>query len=114
MIVTTDLLSLPGAELVKKEGVLGVYIPIEPGINLVSFKGEAKALLEMTYSPNKNKKKKYAHRGSLVTPVKFRDKALAPGAHVPRHRFFSWVWTNDSKVVGQADFYDIINEESQD
>lgn len=104
--ISIDLLALVDAEIVKNNGVPGVFIPIEYNGNLVERNGRLS--LYTSFSLHRSKSKRYDYKGFQVVPEECKD-AILETAKRPAYCIWGFV-PHEKNVVGESDFNAIVNE----
>ena len=101
--LTVDLMRLRDSEIVKKNGIPGVFVPIVPNCSLkLNHNGSTSAYVEVCMYEAKSTR--FEFKGMQVIPEENRDYALSNGVI---RKACAWGFTG-TKTVNEDDFNRIV------
>ncbi|MBQ0044655.1 MAG: hypothetical protein KBT05_06520 [Bacteroidales bacterium] len=104
MRVGISLTRVPGAEIIRKDGERGVFIPIEGNLDEVKHKdGVTDVFLGISFRPSRSRK--FSYSGYHSVPRKYLDKAITTPLK-GRKSPIAWIFhrhTDESSTLAPLD-----------
>ena len=112
MRATIDLAGLVNAEIISRDGVPGVFIPIEPNCTIKYGSRGRRVFASFRLWPA-SVKKNYDFRGIQTIPNEYADKYLSNPIYAGKRDRIAWAWSEDANrdgggLVSEADFERIV------